>query len=291
MCSRKDEIGSRSSQIIRLRFSSTHAPPAAPEHLFGIGTGKGVAGDLFLRLPRYPAETNIWPLRQTQVRADGRQQIRRKHVVHGDQVPLLGQLLKFPNYSWIISPLSNAHSRPENIATVPPKWLPRNFGADLFVCFLRFFLLTIGAPSTICRTSRHNYERRATRTPQGTSYLLVLKIVARAPATAMPSRNGCNKSPRISSRFIKVRCIPRLIVWKIAAGCRPSGKNRKPAAKPSSIPSPRKPEAVARRSAQLGASLLGRGAGSERAGGGGLAMLHWLRPASLQIPRGVSTPS
>ena len=71
--------------------------------------------------------------------------------------------------------------------------------------------------------------------PQGTLDLLILKVVALGPSTAMRSRSACNRSRAMSSRCRKGRCTPPCTAWKIAACSLPIGKRPRPGARRSFI--------------------------------------------------------
>ena len=65
------------------------------EDFLRMGAGKRVARDFFAAFHAFQEERIPRALRDPQIGADGRQQIRGKHVVHGNEIPLFGQALKF----------------------------------------------------------------------------------------------------------------------------------------------------------------------------------------------------
>ena len=63
--------------------------------LLGMRAGKRVARDFFAALNAFQQEGIARALRNPQVGAYGREQVRGEHIEDGNQVPLLGQALKF----------------------------------------------------------------------------------------------------------------------------------------------------------------------------------------------------
>src|SRR5215475_10394613 len=65
------------------------------KNLFRICPGKRVARNFFAALDALEEKRKARSPRDSQIRADGRQQVSRKDVVNGDEISLLGEPLKF----------------------------------------------------------------------------------------------------------------------------------------------------------------------------------------------------